>query len=288
MARPTSAAVRGLSRRNLISSHRAWGGYLFVLSLFTVLGCSLSSSPTAKTLTDNSSNSVEAIDKAIERDTVATESGTDAATVPAESWADQVGKVASGESQTIEITSLPIQGEQLHDLGSIASRLQVLILDHGQVTDQDAEKLANLNALVHLRLRESPLTDAGLQRLLGTGHPELRILNLPQAALTSQGLRQLCLLPNLIQLRIGGRQLDDEAAAIISELPNLRSLHLIGPSLTSSGLKHLAKCPQLYSLYIDDCPLPDEAWLALFNDKPELHVHIDQHHHDRDPNADPH
>jgi hypothetical protein len=42
---------------------------------------------------------------------------------------------------------------------------------------------------------------------------------------------------------------------------------------------------ELSSLYIDECPLPDTAWTQLFAARPNLHVHVDQAHHDLDPNA---
>ena len=152
--------------------------------------------------------------------------------------------------------------------------------------DTSIESLAQLTALEHLRLRDSPITDVGIAKLDPRKLPNLRIINLPQSSLTAAGLEHLASFPHLIQLRLSAIQLDDRAAEVLATFPALRSLHLIGPRFTDAALDQLAKAPKLSSLYIDDCHLSDAAWERLFKVKRSIHVHIDQHHHDRDPNAD--
>ncbi|MFO0941302.1 MAG: hypothetical protein U0930_11085 [Pirellulales bacterium] len=88
-------------------------------------------------------------------------------------------------------------------------------------------------------------------------------------------------LPQLNHLRLGGKQIDDNTLAEIVKLPELQSLHLIGPSLTDEGLQQLTAAKKLSSFYIDDCPLSEAAWAKLKKSRPDLHIHVDQVHHDR-------
>lgn len=204
----------------------------------------------------------------------------------AKSWKEQLARIQADETPTFQ-TGLEANRVLLEQLTTVNEQLMDLLLDGGGVQDADLELLAELPALFHLRIRLSELTDSGVSRL-AKADSKLEILNLPKAKITVVGIRRLAELPKLRQLRIGGEQIDDSAAAALAELPNLESLHLIGPGITAAGLKHLESSAELSSLYIDDCKLPDEAWESMFKAKPQLHVHIDQHHHDRDPNPDKH
>lgn len=198
----------------------------------------------------------------------------------------QHAQALRGDSIAIKLTQAKITCEQIFQLSSLSDKLLELQLDAGVIDDTSIESLAQLTALEHLRLRDSPITDVGIAKLDPLKLPNLRILNLPQSTLTLVGLEHLASFPNLIQLRLSAIQLDDRAAEVLATFPALRSLHLIGPKFTDAALDQLAKAPKLASLYIDDCHLSDAAWERLFKAKPSIHVHIDQHHHDRDPNAD--
>ncbi len=196
-------------------------------------------------------------------------------------WLTQLQLAREGQSDRIQVDSQVITAEQLEQLEQVPN-LTELLLDAGVVCDADLGHIAQLHKLEHLRLRDSPLTDAGAEQL-ADGLPKLRILNLPQAELTAAGIRHFARNSNLTQLRLGGSHIDDAALAAMAELPELRSLHLIGPKLSDAALEALAASPKLTSFYLDDCPLSDAAWERLFDAKPSLHVHIDQAHHDRDP-----
>ncbi len=148
--------------------------------------------------------------------------------------------------------------------------------------------VAELQQIEHLRIRHSQISDRGIAALCGGNLDRLAILNLPQAQITATGIRHLQRLPSLTNLRLGGKQIDDAAVAEIAQLPKLRSLHLIGPGITGASLRSLAESPKLVSFYLDDCDLPDADWNALFDAKPNLHVHVDQQHHDRDPGKHAH
>ncbi len=248
-------------------------------SLLGMLGCSKQSD-------------MPTVDDSVTRETSTSEASTSEAStsesgVTSEpSFDEALARVRSGEAIAIRMTKAKITAEQLLELSSVSERLLELQLDAGIVDDDSIAAIANLEALEHLRLRESPITDAGIAKLDPVHLPELKILNLPQASLTLAGLEHLARFPSLVQLRLSASKFDDRAAEVLASFPSLRSLHLIGPKFTDVALEHLANAPKLSSLYIDDCHLSDAAWQKLFQAKPNLHVHIDQHHHDRDPNAD--
>ncbi|HBE71912.1 MAG TPA: hypothetical protein DDW52_27535 [Planctomycetaceae bacterium] len=197
-------------------------------------------------------------------------------------FARQLSALRSGESSLVHLVREPLAADELNELLDEVELLD-LLLDAGGPSDAELGIIGKLPKLEHLRIRQSQITDEGIKSFCDAGPLQLQILNLPQANITELGIQHLKRLPNLTNLRLGGEQIDDVAVIAISQLPRLKSLHLIGPSLTAEGLKPLAFAPRLASLYIDDCDLPDRAWEELFSAKPNLHVHIDQQHHDRDP-----
>ena len=80
----------------------------------------------------------------------------------------------------------------------------------------------------------------------------------------------------------------DAGMRTLAELPALRRLHLIDVPITDAGLRVLAGREQLESLYIDGAELSEAAYDDLFRQRPGLHVHINQQHHDRDPHGHAH
>lgn len=205
------------------------------------------------------------------------------ASPPELSFAEQLSKVKASASDEIRLERTAVSSAEISQLDELTN-LRALVLDAGIVHDSDIKYLVSLSGLEHLRLRESPLTDAALKEMASGELQSLLILNLPQARPTAVGLNELSRLPKLRQLRIAGRQIDDAAIEALSHWPDLSSLHLIQPGITEKALETLAAMDELASLYIDECPLPDDAWTKLFKARPNLHVHIDQAHHDMDPN----
>ena len=74
----------------------------------------------------------------------------------------------------------------------------------------------------------------------------------------------------------------------VAAMTNLRFLHLIGVPVTDRGLASLGRASQLESLYLDDTQVTDDGIEPLLKALPELHLHINQQHSDRDPNRDSH
>jgi hypothetical protein len=202
---------------------------------------------------------------------------------PTDHWLGAIDAVKLGQSQRIVLESVADQRffAAIHSLEG----LHELCLDGGMVPDIDLDQAIEGLQLTHLRVRLVPLDDSDVEKIVAT-QPKIRILNLPHSRLTHQGFQTLSRLKHLELLRIGSPNLTDEATLAIPQLVSLRSLHLIGPRLGGDSLLEIAKAKNLQSFYLDDCPLPDASWEKMFRERPDLHVHIDQAHHDRDPKRD--
>jgi len=198
---------------------------------------------------------------------------------------DQVAAVRAGDAHAVAAAA-PLTDAEWESLRGLAG-LRELVLERGRADDGRAEILATLTGLERLVLRESPLTDAGFRRLAACR--SLRDLNVPQAACTAAGVEALVSLKALRSLRLGGPLLGGTAVCeAVASLPNLRSLHLIDVPIGDDGLASLRRLPGLWNLYLDGAGVSDAAWEGYFQACPDVHVHVDQAHHDRDPHRHQH
>ncbi len=269
--------ARGMEARRLLERS------ISILLIAAIVGCGPAAPPGSSPPADEAHGPAESQGRAQEPAVPAGEAAP--RPVASDQWQASIQAVLAGQSERIH-SDLHVTTEQMRRLSAATPPVTELLLDGG-VDLPGALAIATLTGLEHLRIRQTPVDDS-FCRLVAESLPALRILNVPQGRITADGIAWLSRLDALVQLRLGGEQLDDRAAQAIASLPRLQSLHLIGPSLSPRGLKALAAAPNLSSLYIDDCPLPDEAWEELFRKKPGLHVHIDQQHHDRDPQRHSH
>ena len=193
--------------------------------------------------------------------------------------AQKLTSIRNGYLDTFQMNDHPLSDEDILPLEGLAG-VRVVMLDQGMISDDGMKILATLPDLMHLRVRLSIISDKGLAHLQGCEN--LRVLNLPNCHLTDQGIMALRQLPRLRQLRIGGDSVT-ELSYSIATLEQINALHLINVPVTDEGLKAIAAMPRLESLYLDSSQVTEVGWQWLFDHHPELHVHIDQRHHDRDP-----
>lgn len=206
-----------------------------------------------------------------------------APTTVAQSFGAQVAAVRDGEATGITAEQ-PLSAADWESLRGLAG-LRELVLRAGVADDVRAKVLATVPDLERLVLRESPLSDAGFLEIARCSR--LRDLNVPQAACTPAGIRALAILPQLRSLRLGSPQLAGaDVGLAVAELVQLRSLHLIDVPLGDDGLDAIAQLPGLWNLYLDGAGVSDDAWAEYFQTHSDVHVHIDQAHHDRDPARD--
>lgn len=200
---------------------------------------------------------------------------------------EQIAAVERGDSTRIEIAQTPLGDADAAALGKVVA-LKELLVDHSdsRFSLEGIASLAGLPNLEHLRIRGRGIDNARLAEL--SGCRSLRILNVPQGSFDDDGLAALAKLPELVQLRFGSPAVTDRGMQTLASFPALLRLHLIDVPITDAGLAELAKIERLQSLYIDGSQITDSGWEELFRQRPKLHVHVNQQHHDRDPHKHAH
>jgi hypothetical protein len=203
------------------------------------------------------------------------------------SLAEQLTAVRNGSTDIVLVETMPLGDQDLALIRDVPG-LKVLQLDNADntLTDSGMTEISKLTQLEHVRIRGGNIGDEGLKTL--STMPNLRMLNLPQGKFTDAGLAQLKQMPRLDSLRIGSPKVTDEGIAALKDFPSLRSVHLIDIPITDRGLADLQSIPKLDSLYLDGANISDAAVDELFAKHPNLHVHFNQAHHDRDPNKHDH
>lgn len=201
--------------------------------------------------------------------------------------AQQAAHVRSGISESIIVESVPLGDDDLESIRDL-DNLELLLLDHpdNKFSSSGLKKLSGLTNLKHLRIRGRGVDDEAVEQIANL--KSLRILNVPQSTISAAGLTRLADLPNLEQLRLGSPNISLPGIAAIAALPALKRLHLIDVPVGEAGLQTLAKMKQLESVYLDGADISDTAVDELFRARPELHVHFNQQHHDRDPSRHSH
>lgn len=200
---------------------------------------------------------------------------------------EQVAAVRAGESDQILVEQAVLTDSDLRELPGLAN-LRELLLDSAESRFSAAgiKQLIGLPKLEHLRIRGTGIDDEALQHLASL--EGLRIVNVPQSTFSDATLAELKRLPNLVQFRFSSPRVTDAGMKTLAELPAIKQLHLINVPITDTGLADLAKIEQLESLYIDGGQFSDMAMEKLFRERPALHVHLNQSHHDLDPKPDAH
>jgi len=198
----------------------------------------------------------------------------------------QLASVKAGHSDAIDISSWWVLDADIAQLQDVPA-LRTLLIDYpeSRITADGLKHLAGLPNLEHLRLRGPGVDDAALEEIAKIA--SLRILNLPQGEFSNSGLERLKALPQLVQLRFHSAAVTDAGMITLAVLPSLARLHLIDVPITDAGLKTLVGMRRLESLYIDGGEFSNAAIDELFRARPDLHVHLNQQHHDRDPNKHP-
>lgn len=166
-----------------------------------------------------------------------------------------------------------------------ATHWRAIRIEQGALSDAAFSSIRGLAPnLEQVVLRQCPLTDVAATQLAEL--PRLGVINIPQSQLTDAGIRTLASLPELHFVRIGSPQLTDESLSTLRRCKKIRFIHLIDAPITDAGLKALHGWDQLESLYLDGSRVSGAGVEELLRQCPQLHLHLDQKHHDVDPRKD--
>jgi len=194
---------------------------------------------------------------------------------------EQIFEQLSKSEETIaRLDAFVITDAMLRKLTTI-DRLTTIQVNTDSIILPTIEKLSQMPKLEQLHIRGASLDDAMFMEL--TKSLSIWLLNFPSANVSPEAIEGLGKMPALRQLRLGIKGGDNQHGRAISTLSRLRSVHLIGIAITDEGLRPLTEMPQLESLYLDDTAVTDTGWEWLVQENTHLHVHVNQKHHDRDP-----
>ncbi len=191
----------------------------------------------------------------------------------------------ASEATELIITDAIVRDEDVARIAELPS-LRHIAFDHFEGTAEALELLALLPRLERLQLRSGTIGDAEVKAIAGC--KTLKNINLPEASFGDEGLAALASLPALELLRFHSPNVTNDGMKSLSQSTCLRFLHLIAVPITDEGLEHLEGMKQLESLYIDDAEVTDDGIERLLRALPEIHLHINQQHSDRDPSKGTH
>lgn len=142
-------------------------------------------------------------------------------------------------------------------------RSALIRLDHTLVRDDDLAPLAELGS-------------------------KLRRINFSRTEISNDGLARICALADLEQLRLSSPRVTDAGLAHVARLKRLRFLHLLDMPISDAGLERLHGLARLESLYLDGTRVTDDGLARLVKALPDVHLHIDDHHHRLDSHRNDH
>ncbi len=197
-----------------------------------------------------------------------------------ERFKEQFTELQKSEVTVARLDAFTIDDSMLKQLASL-DQLMTIQVKASDVSLETIAAIAKMPKLEQLHVRGAAINDDMLAAL--TSSPTIWLLNFPNAEVSPAGLECLAKMPALRNLRLGIKDGNNRHGRAVATLSRLRTVHLIRVAITDEGLQALAKMPQLESLYLDDSSITDAGWTWLFEENPQLHVHINQKHHDRDP-----
>jgi len=141
-------------------------------------------------------------------------------------------------------------------------------------TDAGDEDLLHVGKLSHLEmldLRDTRITDAGLQHLRGLNR--LKVLILTGTAVTDQGLAPLGDMPQLTVLSLEETKITDRGLQQLKGLANLGWLNLSATQITDAGLSCLKEYPSLDVLVLERCATTREGLSEFRTASPAIQVY---------------
>jgi hypothetical protein len=189
-------------------------------------------------------------------------------------------ELSKSEETVARMDAITIDDAMLRRLVTL-DRLTTLQVKIESISNETVALISRMPKLEQLHLRRAPINDEMLAQIATS--PTIWLLNLPAAVITPAAIESLESMPMLRNLRLGIKEGTNRHARAVAKLRRLRTVHLIGIAVSDDGLQSLAALPQLESLYLDGSAVTEGGWTWLFQNHPQLHVHIDQKHHDLDP-----
>lgn len=183
-------------------------------------------------------------------------------TIPVSKDVQVTDEVISSLGEQRHLSVLTLGNTQNHtsitDQGLIALKnypLRYLIITGGSITDTGLNELRKSSTLVVLSLNEVEVT--GEQFQTAPAWTKLESLQLSGSKITNAGLKQLCLIPNLLFLNLSNTSIDGEGLQYLSILKKLSDLNLDNTNIEPDSLNHLSAVKPLRSLSMQGASIND-------------------------------
>ena len=141
------------------------------------------------------------------------------------------------------------------------------VVPNTQVTGAGLAHLSQLGQLRQLHLRNSKISEEGLEHL--RGQTNLELLDLSGTDVTDAELEHLVPLTHLKELFLARTQVTDAGLAHLRDRPGLYRLDLKETQITDAGVDHLLTMPDLSMLFLDHTRITDGG-VARLKDLPNL------------------
>lgn len=163
--------------------------------------------------------------------------------------------------QTIELRLdfVPFEDNHVTKLSALKNLATIWFL-HTAITNKSLRHLATMQALQHLVLKKTDITDGGLVHLRDLR--KLTTLLLP-SEITDNGLEELANLDNLLHLDISNTKVSDKGLEFVSTMKNLQTLCLNDTAIGDKGLTHLSNLTNLRTIYLSGTKITDKGIVNL-------------------------
>lgn len=120
---------------------------------------------------------------------------------------------------------------------------------------------ANSGNLIHLDLRQTEITDAGLVHV--RGFPRLTRLDLASTNISGSGLRDLLPVETLKVLDLEKTDVNDDTIDCLVAFPNVETLTLSSTAVSDEGLQQVGRMSRVRVLRLDSTRITDEGLAGL-------------------------
>lgn len=151
--------------------------------------------------------------------------------------------------------------ESLHGIADIHQLLE-LRLTGPKVTDDVLAACGPLKDLRRLRLEQTKITDASLERI-GAAHSDWTLLSFKDSPITDEGLGRLSQCQSLEFLDVSATRVTGSGLLHLAGMPRLRVIDLASSMLQAEHVAHLARLTSLESLGVSNTAITDGELVHL-------------------------
>lgn len=152
-----------------------------------------------------------------------------------------------------------VDNYQMQEVLVFPTSLQTLVVEGPSISDELADRIAEHNKLTSLTMRNTLISEAGLEKFKSLS--KLKAIDLRLSPLLTAAVADLLVqMPELRAVRLNSVNINDESIKTLVQLPKLSELDLRNCfEVTAEGFKHLQDKKSLRTLKIGGSNITDEV-----------------------------